>query len=58
MKTIVLAANDDQGLDGGMGQHFGHGPFYVIVRVNGSHQVETTQIKAKPHVEQGYPLKA
>jgi predicted Fe-Mo cluster-binding NifX family protein len=55
LKTIVLAANDDQGLDGEMGQHFGRCPFYVLVHVNGSYQVKSTQIKANPYVEQHVP---
>jgi predicted Fe-Mo cluster-binding NifX family protein len=55
LKTIVFAANDDQGLDGEMGQHFGRCPFYVLVRLNGSYQVETTEIKANPFVKQHAP---
>jgi len=47
MKTIVLAANDDLGLDGEMAQHFGRCPYYVVVRVNGDHQVEQTRIEAR-----------
>jgi len=55
MRTIALAANDDRGLDGNMGQHFGRCPFYVVVRVNDAHLVEQIQIEANPHAEQHGP---
>jgi predicted DNA-binding protein (UPF0251 family)/predicted Fe-Mo cluster-binding NifX family protein len=55
MKTIVLAANDDRGLDGEMAQHFGRCPYYVVVRVNGDHRVEQTRIEANPHAQQHGP---
>jgi predicted DNA-binding protein (UPF0251 family)/predicted Fe-Mo cluster-binding NifX family protein len=55
MKTIVLAANDDEGLDGEMAQHFGRCPYYVVVRVNGAHRVEQTHIEANPHAHQHGP---
>jgi len=55
MKTIVLAANDDLGLDGEMAQHFGRCPYYVVVRVNGEHLVEQTRIEANPHAQQHGP---
>jgi uncharacterized protein len=55
MKTIVLAANDDRGLDGEMAQHFGRCPYYVVVRVNGDHQVEQTRVEANTHAQQHGP---
>jgi predicted DNA-binding protein (UPF0251 family)/predicted Fe-Mo cluster-binding NifX family protein len=55
MKTIVLAANDDLGLDGEMAQHFGRCPYYVVVRVNGDQQVEQSRIEANPHAQQHGP---
>jgi predicted DNA-binding protein (UPF0251 family)/predicted Fe-Mo cluster-binding NifX family protein len=55
MKTIVLAANDDLGLDGEMAQHFGRCPYYVVVRVNGEHLVEQARIEANPHAQQHGP---
>jgi predicted Fe-Mo cluster-binding NifX family protein len=55
MKTIVLAANDDRGLDGEMAQHFGRCPYYVVVRVNGEHLIEQTRIEENPHAQQHGP---
>ena len=45
---IAVAAEDDNGLDGEVSQHFGRCPHYVVVEVTGEHIAET-QIVANPH---------
>lgn len=49
MRTqIVLAADNDQGLAGPMGRHFGRCPFFGLARINDAGDVEEKQIHANP----------
>lgn len=55
MRTIVLAAADDRGLDAEMAQHFARCPFYVVTRVNAERQVEGAEVLENPYARQHDP---
>ncbi len=49
IRQIVFAADNDQGLAGPMGRHFGRCLSFVLARINDSGGVEKTQVHANPH---------
>jgi len=55
MKTIVLTASDNLGLDGTMAMHFGHCPYYVLAHVHEDNRVEKAEVRENPYMERHEP---
>ena len=55
MKTIVITANDDRGLDGETAMHFGHCSHFVLARLDADHRVAATEVHANPYAEHHEP---
>ena len=55
MKTIVLTANDDRGLDGEMSMHFGHCSHFVLARVDAQGRIAATEVHPNPYAEHHEP---
>lgn len=55
MKTVVVTANDDRGLDGEIAMHFGHCPFFVIARIGDDGAIDGTEVIANPFAENHEP---
>lgn len=55
MKTIVLTANDDRGLDGEMSAHFGHCTHFVLTRFDADNHAAATQVYPNPYAERHEP---
>jgi predicted Fe-Mo cluster-binding NifX family protein len=51
---IAVAAEDDRGLDGEVGAHFGRCPYYVLVEANGS-TVAGSRVVANPYFDMHRP---
>jgi predicted Fe-Mo cluster-binding NifX family protein len=49
-KIVAIAAEDDRGLDGQVGAHFGRCPFYVLVEANGK-TVLGSRVVANPYFD-------
>ena len=56
MKKIVLACDDNQGLNGQISQHFGRCPCYLIADVEGD-KVQKTDILDNPYFNNHIPGK-
>jgi predicted Fe-Mo cluster-binding NifX family protein len=50
LRTIAIAAEDDRGLEGQVGAHFGRCPFYVLAEANGS-MVVGSRVVANPYFD-------
>lgn len=52
---VVITANDNQGLNGQLAQHFGHCPFFVVAEVDANHQIISVTVNANPYAENHQP---
>lgn len=53
-RLIVVAAEDERGLDGEVGAHFGRCPYYALVEANGG-TVIGSRVVANPHFDMHRP---
>ena len=53
-RLIAVAAEDDRGLDGEVGGHFGRCPYYVLVEANGN-TVAGSRVVANPYFDMHRP---
>ena len=53
-RLITVAAEDDRGLDGEVGAHFGRCPYYVLVEANGD-TVAGSRVVANPYFDMHRP---
>ena len=49
-RVIAVAAEDDRGLEGEVGAHFGRCPYYVLVETN-DHTVTGSRVVANPYFD-------
>jgi predicted Fe-Mo cluster-binding NifX family protein len=55
MRTIVLTANEDRGLDSEMSMHFGHCSHFVVVRVDPDNRVTGMEVSPNPYAGHHQP---
>lgn len=55
MKTIVLTASEDRGLDSAMSLHFGHCSHFVLVQVDRDNRVAGMEVRPNPYAERHEP---
>jgi predicted Fe-Mo cluster-binding NifX family protein len=53
-RLVTVAAEDDRGLDGEVGAHFGRCPYYVLVEARGE-TVTGSRVVANPYVDMHQP---
>ena len=52
---IAVSANENTGLDSAIGTHFGRCPYFVLIDVDGSGQVEAVQTIVNPYYNHHEP---
>jgi predicted Fe-Mo cluster-binding NifX family protein len=52
---IAVSANENKGLDSAIGTHFGRCPYFILIDVDGSGQVEAVQSIDNPYYSRHEP---